>query len=62
MAPRRTAGFHARMRPRYVPARRAPGLPSRHLSRRRLQRMQARFYRGLVMGAGGMAMLAYLLW
>lgn len=50
------------MRPRFIAARRAAGLPSRHLSQRRLRRMRERFRRTLVVGALLLPGLAYALW
>lgn len=50
------------MRPRFIAARRAAGLPSRHLSQRRLRRMRRRFRAAVVAAMVLLPGLAYALW
>lgn len=50
------------MQTRYIAARRPHGGPSRHLTARRLRRMEARFYQALAGAMLAASMLAYALW
>lgn len=50
------------MSSRYIAARRPAGRPSRHLSARRLRRMESRFYRASWIAAAVFAASAYLPW
>jgi hypothetical protein len=50
------------MPPRYIAARRAPGRPSRHLTARRLRRMESRFYRALWTATTVLGAAVYLVW
>lgn len=50
MRARRRIGVHGRMT-RYIAARRADGTPSRHLTRRQLERMRRRFRHVLLIAA-----------
>ncbi|HEY4561272.1 MAG TPA: hypothetical protein VIG54_11080 [Lysobacter sp.] len=49
------------MTPRYIAARRPDGSPSRHITRRRLERMRRRFRQALVIAASCLVTAACVL-
>ena len=59
-APRRI-GIDEGMTPRYIAARRPDGSPSRHITRRRLERMRRRFRQALVIAASCLVTAACVL-